>query len=203
MGNYNAFKFELDTKELEKFKPLLTGKELFKLVDAGMRYASKSTGPAVGKQISQRYSIGSRRVQADVRGPFITSNAPEIESKLFFSRRPPTGMQYRPRQTKSGVDFRFFKREKTSIRGAFLQTVKGNRLPFKPDRSKLQKPQPGRNKPRFALKTIYGPSVGSMYLGDSRHGIEIRQRVDERINEQFTKGVERRVKSILRGYGFK
>lgn len=203
MSKFQPIRFQLDTKELDKLKPLLRGKELFKVMDAGLRYASKSTAPAVGRQISQRYSIGSRRVQADVRGPFITSNAPEIESKIFFSRRPPTGMQYAPRQTRSGVDFRFFKGEKTSIRGAFLQTVRGNRLPFKQDRTRLAKPEPGRKKPRYALKTIYGPSTGSMYLGQSKHGGEIRENVDKRINEQFNKGIERRVKSILRGYGFK
>lgn len=203
MGNYSGIRFELDTRELQKLAPLLTGKELPKLVRAGLQYAAKSTPPAVGKNVAAHYGIGSRRVQQDVRGPYLTGTGEELEAKIYFSRRPATGMQFKPKESRSGVSFSFFKGEKTKVSQSFIQTVKNGRLPFKPNRTKLQKAQPGRKKPRYALKTIYGPSTGSMYLGQSRYGDEIREKVDERINEQFSKGVERRVKSMLRGYGFK
>jgi hypothetical protein len=203
MGNFTGIRFQLDTSELKKLAPLLKGKELPKLVRAGLQYAAKSTPPAVGRNVAAHYGIGSRRVQQDVRGPYVSGTGEEIEAKIYFSRRPATGMQFKPRESKSGVSFSFYKSEKTKVQGSFIQTVKNGRLPFKPDRTKLQKPQPGRKKPRYALKTIYGPSTGSMYLGQSKHGGEIRENVDKRINEQFNKGIERRVKSILRGYGFK
>ena len=108
MGKFTGVRFALDTQELEKFKPLLTGREFPKLGRAGLQYAAKSTPPAVGKNVAAHYGIGSRRVQADVRGPYLSGTGEEIEAKIYFSRRPATGMQFKPRESKSGVSFSFY-----------------------------------------------------------------------------------------------
>lgn len=204
MGNSVRVGFSIDTSDLKKFKDLLNSKQFQAVAYGGMKYAAQSTPTSVGQNISRYYGIKSGRVKQDVRGPFIKSIGNEIEAELFFARRPATGMQFKPRASGlRGVSFRFYKSSDTTVRGAFFRDVKNGRFAFKADKSKRERSKDGRSKPRYALKMIYGPSTGSMYLGNSTFGDEIRTAVNTRIEEQFKKGVERKYKSILRGYGFK
>ena len=46
---------------------------------------------------------------------------------------------------------------------------------------------------------VYGPSVGSMFLGNSAIGPQLRSDVEKRIQEQFIKGFQRVLDSAKRG----
>ena len=204
MGNQVRVGFSVDASDLKKFQSLVTSKQFQAVAYGGMKYAAQSTPASVAQNISRHYGISSGRVKQDVRGPFVKSIGNEIEAELFFARRPATGMQFKPRASGvRGVSFRFYKSSDTTVRGAFFRDVRNGRFAFKADKTKREQARDGRNKPRYALKMIHGPSTGSMYLGNSTFGDEIRTAVNTRINEQFNKGVERKYKSILRGYGFK
>ncbi len=198
----SGFELELDTTDLERIKGLVTRKQYETVARAGLTYAAKATPPAVARQIGSRYNLPSRRTKADTRGPYVTGTGDNLQAELYFARRPPTAMQFgKPRQTSAGLSVALFKGEKTTIRGGFLVTTRrGQRLPVKPDRSKTYKGDAGRAKPRSGLSVIYGPSVGSVYRGQSRYGDQIRGEVDARISEMFTKGVNRRFEAMMRGF---
>lgn len=204
MGNQVRVGISVDASDLKKFQSLVTSKQFRAVAYGGMKYAAQSTPASVAQNISRHYGISSGRVKQDVRGPFIKTIGDEIEAELFFARRPATGMQFKPRASGlNGIRFRFYKSSDTTVRGAFFRDVRNGRFAFKADKSKREQARDGRNKPRYALKMIHGPSTGSMFLGNSTFGEEIKTAVNTRINEQFNKGVERKYKSILRGYGFK
>lgn len=198
----SGFELELDTRDLEKLRPLVTRKQYQTVIRAGLTYAAKATPPAVAKGISGRYNITAKRVKADTRGPFLTGTGENLTAELYFARRPPTALSYgKPKQTSAGLSVPFFKGQKTSIRGGFtIVTRRGQRLPVKPDRSKTYGGDAGRKKPRRALKVIHGPSVGAIYRGQSRYGDQIRGEVDARIVEMFSKGVARRFDAMARGF---
>jgi hypothetical protein len=204
MGKFSrsGFDLQLDTSDLERIKGLVSRKQYETVVRAGLTYAAKATPPSVAKQVSSRYTITSRRVKDDTRGPYIRGTGDDLQAELYFARRPPTAMQFgRPRQSGSGLSVGFFKGEKTTVRGGFLKTTRRwQTLPFRPDRSKTYKGDAGRAKPRSGLSVIYGPSVGSVYRGQSRYGDQIRGDVGARISEMFTKGVNRRFEAMMRGF---
>jgi hypothetical protein len=74
-------------------------------------------------------------------------------------------------------------------RGAFMATgANGNQLV-------LKRAQGGR------LKALYGPSIGSIFIGRSAIGEQLRGDVQTRVRDQFGKGLERALGAMSRGYG--
>ncbi len=53
------------------------------------------------------------------------------------------------------------------------------------------------------LKALYGPSVGSIFLGRSEVGEQLRSDVEQRVSQQFVTGFERALKADARGFGGK
>jgi hypothetical protein len=193
--------FQIDSSDLDRIKALVSPREFSKIQKQALGYAARSVTPAVGKGISSRYGIKSGRVKADVRGPFIKTNGIDHEADLYFSRRPPTGMQYAPREVGGGLSLGIFRGGRTQIRGGFIQTTrKGQQLTFKPARGSYGG-DGARNKPRRAIEVVHGPSTGAIFLGRSKFGDQIQNEVNARAGEQFEKGVVRAYEAMVRGFG--
>jgi hypothetical protein len=175
---------------------------------AGVAAAAKSVAPKVAQSISQRYGLPSRRVRQDVRAVRI---APDGQSAtVAFSRRPPTLAQFsakpgtRGRQPGLGRGLGWGKPTKPGrplsalvdryegrqpVPGAFLATGRsGNRLVMRRGRG-------GK------LEALHGPSVGSIFAGQSRIGPALRSEVETAIRARFIAGFQRVLDSAARGYG--
>jgi hypothetical protein len=192
----------IDTSDLDRIKGLVSPREFTKIQRSAMRYAASSVRPAVGKGISSRYGIKSARVKEDTRISQIAStNGLDFYVDIFFSRRPPTGMQYTPRKVGGGLSLEIFRGSRTNIKGGFFQTTRrGQQLTFKPA-SGSYRGDAGRNKPRRAIEVIHGPSTGAIFLGRSKFGDEIQNEVNARAGEQYEKGAVRAYEAMVRGFG--
>lgn len=189
----------VDVQGLKEIQRLLNPVTFQKAVAAGISYAARSTPAAVAQQVSDKYSIASRRVRQDTRGPFLRGSGGDRYAQLFFSRRPPTAMQYGARQGREGLTMQVMRgAARTTLRRGFIRRG----LPWQSVPGTVYRRDVGvRATPRPGLAVIYGPSIGSIFTGASAHGDEIRQVVGSRINEQFMKGVERSLSAAVRGFG--
>lgn len=203
MGSATTVRVEFSgLDQLRPLQALVDPQGFAKLAAAGMRYASGSVPAAVAQQISQRYAISSSRVKQDVAGPSIRGSGYDLEAVLRFSRRPPTGMQFRPRMAGPDLRLTVERGKQTTVRHGFIGQARGRTMTLVPDRSKRYKRdvQAGRPKPRAALKVVYGQSIGAIYLGQARFGGEIRSAVETRIEERFATGIERELSRRARGF---
>lgn len=188
--------------QLQQMQAALAPATFLKARTAGLRYAAKATPPAVAKAITTRYNISSARVKQDTKGPFIANET----ATLVFSRKPPTLLQYgfnpgkrggtqpglgqglgwgKPQPNGKPATAKILKSgARIAGQGVFL--IKG--LPFT----------------RIAggkITVAHGPSVGSLFLGQSKYGTIIRSEVNTRINTQFITGMQRALDSAMRGFG--
>jgi hypothetical protein len=192
--------------ELKRLQLALDPKLYTKAMRGGISYASKAVPPAVAKGISSTYNIASSRVKKDISG--IRFEEQGQSASIRFSRRSPTLTQFRPNpgrrspQPGLGRGMGWGKPRKpgrpltaTLIKangrqpftGAFLaQGLNSNSLVLRKDSS-------GR------FYGVYGPSIGSIFLGQSTIGPQLRDDVAQRINEQFIKGFQRVLDSAARG----
>ena len=186
------------------------GPELLKRATrAGVAAAAKSVAPKVGKSISESYGIPSRRVRQDVRAVRIAADGQS--ATVAFSRRPPTLTQYgakpgtrasgqpglgrgrgwgrpvKPGKPLSALVLRSEGRQ--AIPRAFMVTgSNGNRLTARRGRG-------GK------LEALYGPSVGSIFAGQSQIGPALRAETETMIRARFIAGFQRVLDSAARGYG--
>ena len=193
---------------LERLRSFLDPKLYDKATKGGISYASAAVPPAVAKGISSGYNITSSRVKQDIsKVRFVDGGQTAL---IGFSRRPPTLAQFKPnpgtRQPQPGLGrgkgwgkpakpgkpltATIIKgKGRQIIPGAFIATgLNDNRLVLR----------------RFGIgqfRGVYGPSIGSIFLGNSAIGSQLRSDVQERINEQFIKGYQRVIDSAARGYG--
>lgn len=195
--------------QLAKMREALGPELLKRATRAGVAAAAKSVPPKVAQSISQRYGLPSRRVRADVRAVRI---APDGESAtVAFSRRPPTLTQYgakpgtratgqpglgrglgwgkptKPGRPLSALIDRSAGRQ--PIPGAFLATgASGNRVVLRRGRG-------GK------LEALHGPSVGSIFAGQSKIGPVLRAEAETLIRARFIAAFQRVLDSAARGYG--
>ena len=191
--------------QLQRMALMLDPDNFEKILYTGLDYAAKATPPAVAKAISSRYNITSSRVKEETSGPYVRGEGEDMVATLRFSRRPPTGMQYKPRMVGPNLQLRPYKGATTVVQHGFIGTMRGRQFTLRPDFRKLfgpdERADSGRRHPRFALDVVYGPSLGSIFLGQSAFGDEIRQEVNDRISEMFNKGVQRELDRQARGFG--
>ena len=194
--------------QLARMREALGPELLKRATRAGVAAAAKSVAPKVAKSISQRYGLPSRRVRADVRAVRI---APDGQSAtVAFSGRPPTLTQYgakpgtRGRQPGLGRGLGWGKPVKPGrplsalvdrtqgrqpIPGAFVATGRaGNRLVLRRGRG-------GK------LEALHGPSVGSIFAGQSRIGPVLRAETELLVSQRFIAAFQRVLDSAARGYG--
>lgn len=186
---------------LQKMQEFLSPDTFEKAKAAGIRYAAKATPPAVAKSVSSRYNLKSSRIKQDTSGPFVRND----EATLLFSRKPPTLLQYGFLPGKRGGpqpglgQGRGWGKPSPAGRAASAKVLRaGTRITY--PNTFLAKGLPFTRTSR-GLSVEHGPSVGSLFLGRSQFGEAIRYEVQERINEQFIKGMQRALDSAARGYG--
>jgi hypothetical protein len=193
-------------EELKRLRSFLDVKLYDKATRGGISYAAKAVPPAVAKGISSTYNISSKRVKKDVtKVRFADGGQTAV---IGFSRRPPTLTQFKPKAgtrypqpglgqgkgwgkpTKAGKPISAVinrGKGRQAFDGAFFaQGLNANSLV-------LRKGSNGR------FYGVYGPSVGSMFLGNSAIGPQLRDDVQKRIQEQFIKGFQRVLDSAQRG----
>lgn len=194
--------------QLAKMAEAISPQLLAKATRAGVAHAAKGVAPKVGKSISERYGIPSRRVREDVRAVRIASDGQS--ATVAFSRRPPTLTQYGARPGTRG-------RQPGLGRGlGWGKPVKpGRPLSALIDRSAGRQPIPGafmvtgNNGNRLTvrrgrggkLEALYGPSVGSIFAGGSKIGPALRAETETMIRARFIAGFQRVLDSAARGYG--
>jgi hypothetical protein len=195
-------------QDLKRLQAFLDPKLYAKATRGGVTYASKAVPPAVAKGISSNYNIGSTRVKQDIsRTQFVDGGQAAL---IGFSRRPPTLAQFKPnpgsRQPQPGLGRglgwgRPVKPGKpltaTIIKGKGRQIIPGAFMATGASANRLVLRRTGNG----SLQGVYGPSTGSIFLGNSAIGSQLRSDVQARINEQFIKGYQRVLDSAARGYG--
>jgi len=194
-------------EEIARARGFIAPATFIRAQKAGVRYASRAVPPAVAKGIRGAYNLSSARIKQDISG---IRFAPDGESATIrFSRRPPTLVQFRPtpgtrgRQPGLGrglgwgpanppgrpLQATILRGQRKAYPGVFLATgANGNQLA-------LRRTSSGQ------LQAVYGPSIGSIYAGNSAIGEDLRRTVEQRIQEQYLKGFQRALDAAARGYG--
>jgi hypothetical protein len=199
-----SLSIDLDTTSLQQIKNLVDPAQYKKIMGKGSRVAANSVKVSAAKAISSKYGITSARIKQDIKGPYVKSDDRYIVVEIYFARVGPSGMRYSPRQSKNGLTLRIFKGEKTRIANGFIQTTrKGQKFTFKTNNSRPYKPDlaSGRKKSRKGLDAVYGPSTGSIFLGNSKFGDTLRKEVEDRLVERFEYGITKAYTDFIRGYG--
>ena len=192
--------------QLSRLQAFLDPKLYDKARRGGISYASKAVPTAVSKGVTAAYNLTASRVKQDIsRTQFVDGGQTAL---IRFSRRPPTLTQFKPKagtrnpQPGLGRGMGWGKpaqpgkpisavisrsRGRETFNGAFFaQGLNANSLV-------LRKGSNGR------FYGVYGPSVGSMFIGASAIGPQLRSSVEQRIQEQFIKGFQRVLDSANRG----
>jgi hypothetical protein len=177
---------DLQAEGLSKLLAFTDPKTFIRAKAAGLRYAVKSIPPAVAKNLRQYYSIPAGRIKDDVRRPIVTDDFIDIR----FSRRPPTWRAYGAKQARGGVSYQIFKGQRRISSNVFFLPIGAS--PGLP----VRRMGPGRSN----LRTMYGPSIGSIFAGRSRYGQQIRQEVVKRTMDQHVIGVQRELARLSRGF---
>ena len=192
--------------QLSRLQAFLDPKLYDKARRGGISYASKAVPTAVSKGITAAYNLTASRVKKDIsRAQFVDGGQTAL---IRFSRRPPTLTQFKPKagtrnpqpglgrgmgwgkpaqpgKPISAVISRSNGRQ--TFNGAFFaQGLNANSVV-------LRKGSDGR------FYGVYGPSVGSMFIGASAIGPQLRENTEKRIQEQFIKGFQRVLDSAKRG----
>jgi hypothetical protein len=197
--------------QLQKMIAFTNPQNFAKAQRAGLTKASGAVKTQVAKGIGERYSLKASRIKNDISRATV---APDGSSATIrFSRRAPTLTQFgmrpgtrggpqpglgrgrgwakpsKPGRSLSAIVLRADGRKKFS--GAFVITGKSD------NQLVVRKDSKGR------LHTVYGPSVGSIFLGKGRHAQELQMNTAQLINQEFVKGFQKKLDDIARGYGGK
>ena len=171
---------------LTQMRAFLDPKGVRKALAFGMRYASRAATTEAAKRIRTRYTITSGRVKQDIAGPFLVND--NQEARIVFSNRPPSAIQYAGRDNGKGLTVAAIRGQRKRVSRGFI--IKSGRLAGRPFKRRSNKAMP--------IDFVYGPSIGRIFGGQSEFGQEIRDATAVRINEQFAKGVERKLGEAAR-----
>jgi hypothetical protein len=193
--------------QLQRMQAFLAPETFLKAQRGGISYALKAVSPAVAKGIGAAYSLKAARIKQDILSAKIDPGG--LSATVRFSRRPPTLAAFNPKPGKRGhqpglgrgmgwgkarpqgkpLTALVVKAQgRRAYPGAFLATgASGNQLVL-------------RRGPAGQLLAMHGPSIGSIFLGRSSIGPQLRMDVEARINEQFIKGFQRVLDSAARGF---
>ena len=177
-------------EKLSAMQAILTPKLFDRALAGGVRYAARSVPTAVSKAATApgRYNIRAKAVRDDVKRPVFGDGG--RTARIPISRRPRTAAQFGGRQTRRGYSFAIIRGERQTFTRGFLAPGKqGIMLPFYRE-----------GKARYPINIIHGVSTGSMFLGDSRFGEVMKKEVEQRMSDQFLKGVDRELGRATRGF---
>ena len=195
--------------QLQKMLEFTDPKNFAKAQRAGVVKATGAIKTQVAKGIAESYNIKSARIKQDISKASIAADG--SSATIRFSRRPPTLAQYgmKPgtkgsgqpglgrglgwgKPTKPGrpLTATILKAEgRKAYKGAFVAIGNsGNQVV-------LRKDSQGK------LYAVYGPSIGSIFLGKGRHAQQLQATAARLINDEFIKGFEKKLSDIARGYG--
>lgn len=173
----------------------------------GIAYAVKAVPPAVAKGITANYGISSARVKQGIGRPTLRDQG--TTATIPFSRRAPTLRQYQAKpgwrggpQPGRGRGMGWGKPSKPGRPVTALLARSAGRQRF--ESSFFARGQQGNElvlrRSRGRLVGVYGPSIGSIFIGNSGIGPELRDAVQRRIQEQFEKGYQRVLDAAGRGF---
>jgi len=193
--------------QLQRMQAFLAPETFLKAQRGGISYALKTVSPAVAKGIGAAYNLKAARIKQDILSAKIDPGG--LSATVRFSRRPPTLAAFNPKPGKRGHQPGLGRgmgwgkakpqgkpltalvvkgQGRRAYPGAFLATgASGNQLVM-------------RRGPAGQLLAMHGPSIGSIFLGRSSIGPQLRMDVEARINEQFIKGFQRVLDSAARGF---
>ena len=191
--------------QLQRLQAFLDPKLYDKALRGGITYGSKAVAPSVAKGITASFNLSSARVKKDIsRTSFVDGGSTAL---IKFSRRPPTLTQFKPtpgtRYPQPGLG-RGMGWDVPSKPGKPLRatiTRGGGKKPFvgafqaqglNANSLVLRKDSNGR------FYGVYGPSIGSIFLGQSQIGPQLRADAGNRISEQFIKGFQRVMEAAAR-----
>jgi len=191
----------------QRMQAFLAPETFLKAQRGGISYALKAVSPAVAKGIGAAYNLKAARIKQDILSAKIDPGG--LSATVRFSRRPPTLAAFNPKPGKRGHQPGLGRgmgwgkakpqgkpltalvvkgQGRRAYPGAFLATgASGNQLVM-------------RRGPAGQLLAMHGPSIGSIFLGRSSIGPQLRMDVEARINEQFIKGFQRVLDSAARGF---
>ena len=192
--------------QLAPLQAFLNPKLYDKALRGGITYASKAVPTAVSKGITSSYNFTAARVKKDISKTQFVDNGQT--ALIRFSRRAPTLTQFKPNPGKRnpqpglGRGLGWGKPKKPGRPLTATISRANGRQPFvgafraqglNANSLVLRKDSSGR------FYGVYGPSIGSIFLGQSEIGTQLRSDVQLRINEQFIKGFQRVLDSASRG----
>lgn len=195
--------------QLQKMLEFTDPKNFAKAQRAGVVKATGAIKTQVAKGIAERYNLKSARIKQDISKASIAADG--SSATIRFGRRAPTLAQFgmkpgtrgsgqpglgrglgwgkpaKPGRPLTAMVLRADGRK--AYTGAFVAIGKGgNQLVVRKDSN-------GK------LRTVYGPSVGSIFLGKGRYALELQATAARLINDEFLKGFQKKLDDIARGYG--
>jgi hypothetical protein len=196
--------------QLQKMLEFTDPKTFAKANRAGIAKATGAIKTQVAKGIGEAYNLKAARIKQDISRAYIAPDG--LSATINFSRRrPPTLTQFgmkpgtrgsgqpglgrgrgwgKPAKPGRPLTATILRAEgRRAYRGAFVALGNGgNQVVFRKD---------GQGK----LHAVYGPSIGSIFLGEGRHSQRLQNDAARLINDEFRKGFEKRLNDIARGYG--
>jgi hypothetical protein len=195
--------------QLQKMLEFTDPKNFAKAQRAGIAKASKAVKTQVAKGIGERYNFKAARIKQDISDVRIASDG--LSASIGFSRRSATLAQFgmnpgrrggpqpglgmgmgwgkpvKPGRPLTAMVLRADGRKAYS--GAFVFIGKNDNQVV------------GRKDKQGKIKSLYGASVGSIFLGKGRYALELQKKARLVINAEFIKGFEKKLDDIARGYG--
>jgi len=184
-------------EKLSAMAAILTPKLFDRALAGGVKYSARSVPPAVAKAATApgRYNIRAAAVKDDVKRPSFGDGG--RTAVIRISRRPRTAAQFGGRQTRRGYSFAVVRGERQVFTRGFIGKGKLQGLPlYRVKAGSESRANGGRSR----LEVIHGVSTGSMFLGDSRFGEAMKREVEQRMSDQFLKGVDRELSRAARGF---
>jgi hypothetical protein len=189
----------IDMSGLGAMQQLLKPGQFRKDVTAGLKYAIPTARRTTAKVIGQKYSIPAARIKQDIKA----INYDNESIKIVFNRTPPTlraygGTPIKARTTAAGtgtpigIKYKIFKGKQVKRPNVFWLQVGSTSFPGIP----FKRTGPGS----AGLIALYGPSIGSIFVGKSAFGEELRSTVTDAVQVQFIKGIERSMSRRTRGF---
>ena len=194
---------------LQKMLQFTDPKNFAKAQRAGMAKATGAIKTQVAKGIGERYNLKASRIKQDISRAFIAPDG--LSATIRFGRTSPTLTQFgmkpgsrgsgqpglgrglgwgRPAKPGRPLTAMVLRADgRKPYTGAFVYIGKGgNQLV-------------GRKDSQGRIRTVYGPSVGSIFLGKGRYALELQAKAAQLINAEFIKGFQKKLDDIARGYG--
>ena len=173
----------LGDTELVQALARLSSQDIPKAIRSGVRDAARAGRTTLAKSIGQRYSLSAGRIKQDVSTPQYRDGGQT--AIIRTSRKPITAMQFKPRETRTGLSMSIYRGQRSLVRSGFI--AKGK--PFK-----------RRGNERYPLDVIHGPSIHAIYTG-GKWSPALQARTELRIEDALEKGILRSLGAMGRGFG--